>query len=91
MSATRLDFASQLGVRLRLPGDRVTGELTLRHWSNAGIRLPNHGQDFATLTFRLNSGLFGVSRADVIPIDPSFDLASAAAGGRGGWDGERLP
>jgi hypothetical protein len=91
LSATRLDFASQLGMRLRLPGDRVTGELTLRHWSNAGIRLPNHGQDFATLTFRLNSGLFGVSRADVIPIDPSFDLASAAAGGRGRRDGKSLP
>jgi len=75
LSATRLDFAEQLGVRFRLPGDHVTGELTLRHWSNAGIRLPNHGQDFATLTFRLNSGLFGVPRADMITIDPSFDLA----------------
>lgn len=26
-------------MRFRLPGDRVTGELTLRHWSNAGIRV----------------------------------------------------
>jgi len=77
LSATRLDFAEQLGVRFRLPGDRVVGELTLRHWSNAGIRLPNHGQDFATLTFRLNSGLFGVPRADMIQIDPSFALARA--------------
>lgn len=86
LSATRLDFAEQLGVRFRLPGDRVIGEATLRHWSNAGIRLPNHGQDFATLTFRLNTGLFGVPSADMIRIDPSFALARAplpafAAGG----------
>ena len=81
LSATRLDFASQLGVRFRLPGDQVTGELTLRHWSNAGIRLPNHGQDFATLTFRLNSGRFGVSRADLIPIDPSLGLATRLPAG----------
>jgi hypothetical protein len=86
LSATRLDFAEQLGVRFRLPGDRVTGELTLRHWSNAGIRLPNHGQDFATLTFRLNSRLFGVPGADLITIDPSFGLARAppAAGAGAG-------
>jgi hypothetical protein len=77
LSATRLDFAEQLGVRFRLPGERVVGELTLRHWSNAGIRLPNHGQDFATLTFRLNTRLFGVPAADVITIDPSFALARA--------------
>jgi len=85
LSATRLDFAEQLGVRFRLPGDRVVGELTLRHWSNAGIRLPNHGQDFATLTFRLNSGLFGVPSADLITLDPSFGLASAAGRPRS-WD-----
>jgi Lipid A 3-O-deacylase (PagL) len=77
LSATRIDFAEQLGVRFRLPGDRVRGEVTLRHWSNAGIRLPNHGQDFATLTFRLNTRWFGVPRADLIAIDPSFDLARA--------------
>jgi hypothetical protein len=75
LSATRLDFAEQLGARFRLPGDHIVGELTLRHWSNAGIRLPNHGQDFATLTFRLNTRLFGVPSADVIAIDPSFALA----------------
>ena len=60
LSVTRLDFASQLGVRFSLPGNHVVGELTFRHWSNAGIRLPNHGQDFVTLTVRLNRGLFGV-------------------------------
>lgn len=90
LSATRLDFASQLGVRFRLPGDRVIGEVTLRHWSNAGIRLPNHGQDFATLTFRLNSGLFGVPPTERIPLDRPA-LASAAGGRAGNRDGEPLP
>jgi hypothetical protein len=80
LSVTRWDFASQLGLRFRVPGNRVIGEVTMRHWSNGGIRLPNHGQDFATVTFRLNSGLFGVGSADQIPIDPSFNL-----------DEERLP
>jgi hypothetical protein len=89
LSATRLDFASQLGVRFRLPGDRVIGELTLRHWSNAGIRLPNHGQDFATLTFRLNSDLVGVPSAEVIPVG-ALTLASAADGPRS-RDDELLP
>jgi len=27
----------------------VSLELALRHWSNANIRRPNRGQDFATL------------------------------------------
>ena len=45
------------------------GELTFRHWSNGGIRLPNHGQDFVTLTVRLNSGLVGVDRTDQIAAD----------------------
>ena len=84
LSSTRLDFASQLGVRFRFPGDRVIGELTLRHWSNAGIRLPNHGQDFATLTFRLNSGLFGVPRADLIPLEPRLALANTNVDGDAG-------
>lgn len=66
LSATRLDFASQLGVRFRLPGNHLVGELTMRHWSNGGIRLPNHGQDFATLTVRLNSALFAVDRREQI-------------------------
>lgn len=72
LSATRLDFASQLGVRFRLPGNHLVGELTMRHWSNGGIRLPNHGQDFATLTIRLNSGLFGVDRREEIPAFASL-------------------
>ena len=66
LSVTRLDFASQLGLRFPLPGNRVVGELTFRHWSNGGIRLPNHGQDFLTLTVSLNSGLFGMDRREQI-------------------------
>jgi len=58
LSSTRWDFASQLGLRFQLPDKRVTAELVMRHWSNAGIRLPNHGQDFATFTFNFNPGVF---------------------------------
>ncbi len=80
LSSTRLDFAEQLGVRFRLPGNRVVGELTMRHWSNGGIRLPNHGQDFATLTVRLNTGRFGVGRTEAIPVSElrSRDLVASA-------------
>jgi Lipid A 3-O-deacylase (PagL) len=80
LSCTRWDFASQLGLRLRLPGDRIIGEVTMRHWSNAGIRLPNHGQDFATVTTRLNSGLFGADTAERIALaaPPSHDRMPAA-------------
>jgi len=69
LSVTRLDFASQIGLRFRLPGNRTVAELTMRHWSNGGIRLPNHGQDFATLTVRLNSGFVGVDKAEQIALD----------------------
>jgi hypothetical protein len=68
LSCTRLDFASQLGLRFRFPGDRIVGELTMRHWSNGGMRLPNHGQDVATLTFRLNTGRFGIDRGERISL-----------------------
>jgi hypothetical protein len=73
LSSTRWDFASQLGLRIRLPGDRFVGEITMRHWSNGGIKLPNHGQDFATLTIRLNSGLFGIGKENDYAIEPSFN------------------
>jgi hypothetical protein len=79
LSATRWDFASQLGLRFRLPGNRAMAELTMRHWSNGGIRLPNHGQDFATLTIRLNPGLFGISTAHQYPVDPTFNLERSLA------------
>lgn len=77
LSVTRLDFASQLGLRFRLPGSAVVGELAIRHWSNAGIRLPNHGQDFATLTARLNLGRFGPG-VDEVATDRLGDSLTAA-------------
>jgi len=77
LSVTRLDFASQLGVRFPLPGNRVIGELTFRHWSNGGIRLPNHGQDFVTLTIRLNLGLVGIDTRDQVPVDRVVNLKGA--------------
>lgn len=64
LSATRWDFASQLGVRVRLPRNGSAVEFTVRHWSNGGIKLPNHGQDFATLTFRLDPQFFRTARLD---------------------------
>jgi hypothetical protein len=79
LSITRLNFASQLGVRFPLPGDRAIAELTFRHWSNGGIRLPNHGQDFVTLTVRLNSGFVGAERPE-LPMDGMVDFKALTAG-----------
>jgi hypothetical protein len=84
-----LCFSTRL--RFHLLGNRVIGELTVRHWSNGGVRLPNHGQDFATLTIRLNSGLFGVGRADQIAIDPLFNSDRSLAANRPRLEGEPLP
>jgi hypothetical protein len=64
LTATRWDFASQLGLRVRLPRNGSAMELTFRHWSNGGIKLPNRGQDFATLTFLLNPQFFRTARLD---------------------------
>jgi Lipid A 3-O-deacylase (PagL) len=91
LSATRWDFASQLGLRFRLPGDRVIGEVAMRHWSNGGIKLPNHGQDFATVTFRLNSRLFGLGKEDQYAIDPSFNLHRPPVANDSGWERTALP
>jgi len=79
LSVTRLDFASQFGVRFPLPGNRVVGELTFRHWSNGGIRLPNHGQDFVTLTVRLNSGLVGVDGTDQMAAGTAANFKALSA------------
>ncbi|MGH8137024.1 MAG: acyloxyacyl hydrolase [Steroidobacteraceae bacterium] len=58
LSASHWNFAEQLGLRIiPVPGTAV--ELSLRHWSNAGLKLPNHGQDFATLTFVVTPAKFG--------------------------------
>jgi hypothetical protein len=91
LSATRWDFASQLGLRFRLPGDGVIGEVAMRHWSNGGIKLPNHGQDFATVTFRLNSRLFGLGKGDQYAIDPSFNLHRPPVANDPGWERTTLP
>jgi hypothetical protein len=64
LTATHWDFASQLGLRVQLPRRGSAMELTFRHWSNAGIKQPNHGQDFATLTFLLNPQFFRTARLD---------------------------
>jgi hypothetical protein len=69
----------------------VVGEVTMRHWSNGGIRLPNHGQDFATFTVRLNSGLFGLGRAEHNAINPSFDPDRSLTADATDFQGEPLP
>lgn len=51
LTSTHWNFAEQLGFRFRLGRGGHGLELCLRHWSNAGLRLPNHGQDFFTLTY----------------------------------------
>lgn len=51
LNSTRFNFAEQLGIRFNLGHNGAVAELTIRHWSNAGIKLPNRGQDFATLSF----------------------------------------
>ena len=91
LSVTRWDFASQLGLQFRLPGNRVIAEVTMRHWSNGGIKLPNHGQDFATVTFRLNSRLFGLGKEDQYAIDPSFNLHRLLTASDLGWERTALP
>ncbi len=91
LSVTRWDFASQLGLRFRLADSRVIGEVTMRHWSNAGIQLPNHGQDFATVTFKVNSGLFGLGKGDQYAIDPSFNLNRPPVTDDPGWGRAALP
>jgi Lipid A 3-O-deacylase (PagL) len=51
LNSTHWNFASQLAVRVRLSDRGSDLELSVRHWSNGGIRLPNRGQDFATLSY----------------------------------------
>ena len=51
------NFSEQAGLRLT-PAPGYALELTWRHWSNAGLKLPNHGQDLATLTFSVYPALF---------------------------------
>ena len=51
LNSTHWNFAEQLGIRFRLTRAGAGLELCLRHWSNAGLKLPNHGQDFFTLSY----------------------------------------
>ena len=76
LSATRWDFASQLGFRVRLPRSGTAFEFALRHWSNGGIKLPNRGQDFATLTFMLDPQYFRTVRLNQghdIPLTRGYE------------------
>ena len=51
LNATHWNFAEQFGVRLHhVVGEGPDVELAIRHWSNAGLRCPNRGQDFMTVT-----------------------------------------
>ena len=51
LNGTHWNFASQLTLRLHHPtGKGSDMEFAIRHWSNAGIRSPNRGQDFFTVT-----------------------------------------
>jgi len=55
LSASHWNFSEQLGLRITpTPGCAI--ELVGRHWSNAGLKLPNHGQDFATVMFTVYPG-----------------------------------
>jgi hypothetical protein len=77
LSASPWNFAEQFGMRIALNRQFSSFvELTMRHWSNAGIKLPNRGQDFATVTFVFSPGQFAGSfasaraRADEEPARP---------------------
>jgi Lipid A 3-O-deacylase (PagL) len=51
LNSTHWNFASQLGVKLHpVSGQWPDTEVAIRHWSNAGLRAPNRGQDFLTVT-----------------------------------------
>jgi hypothetical protein len=51
LNATHWNFAEQIGVRLHhVLGAGSDMEFAFRHWSNAGLRCPNRGQDFMTVT-----------------------------------------
>jgi len=56
LSASRWNFASSLGTHVKLPVRSMALDLSLRHWSNAGLKLPNRGQDFATLSITWTLG-----------------------------------
>jgi hypothetical protein len=57
LSSSLFNFAYEAGVRLT-PVEGTSIELMGRHWSNSGLKLPNHGEDFATITFSIYPSLF---------------------------------
>jgi hypothetical protein len=50
LDSTHWNFAEQLALRWDRGRNVPSVEISIRHWSNAGIRLPNRGQDFALLS-----------------------------------------
>ncbi len=50
LSASHWNFAEMVGLRFT-PARGFNIDVLGRHWSNAGLKLPNHGQDFVTVTF----------------------------------------
>jgi hypothetical protein len=55
--ASLWNFSEQAGLRLT-PSAGYAIELTWRHWSNAGLKKPNHGQDFATVMLSVYPAFF---------------------------------
>ncbi|HTT01489.1 MAG TPA: acyloxyacyl hydrolase [Steroidobacteraceae bacterium] len=51
IEATHWNFAYQVGMRFNLGRRGELLEFSIRHWSNAWVKLPNRGQNFATLSF----------------------------------------
>ncbi len=47
--ATKWDFAYLIAYRFDLGSERTFVELSIRHWSNAWLRLPDRGQNFMTV------------------------------------------
>jgi Lipid A 3-O-deacylase (PagL) len=50
------NFSEQAGLRFT-PKPGYSIELIGRHWSNGGLKLPNHGQDFVTVMFSVYPSL----------------------------------
>jgi hypothetical protein len=54
VNSSLFNFAYLIGLRFDLEGGRgPLLEFTLRHWSNAWLKLPNHGQNFFTVSVSL--------------------------------------
>jgi len=63
----------QLGLRFRIPGKGRRGRVDRAALVQCKVFVSrNHGQDFVTLTIRLNSGRFGIDKASQIPLEPTI-------------------